>query len=108
LSTDPFKTLLNASGLGSQLITLSSEEVNLDGCMNYLDEVGEEMGEEWELIDEVEPDYDLETARDAMWAFARVPSHRNLNGKSEQDTEIIKVRYVIRSRHGIKITAGVL
>jgi len=86
------KTLLNASGLPSQLITLSSEEINLDGCMNYLEEVGEEMGEEWELIDEVEVDYDLETARDAMWAFARVPSSKPQAG-SEQDTEIIKVRY---------------
>jgi hypothetical protein len=90
--TEAVKTLLNASGLGSQLITLSSEEVNLDGCMNYLEEVGEEMGEEWELIDEVEVDYDLETARDAMWAFARVPSSKP-QAASEQDTEIIKVRY---------------
>jgi len=90
--TEAVKTLLNASGLGSQLITLSSEEINLDGCMNYLEEVGEEMGEEWELIDEVEVDYDLETARDAMWAFARVPSSKP-QAASEQDTEIIKVRY---------------
>ena len=60
--------------------------------MNYLEEVGEEMGEEWELIDEVEVDYDLETARDAMWAFARVPSSKP-QAASEQDTEIIKVRY---------------
>jgi hypothetical protein len=90
--TEAVKTLLNASGLGSQLITLSSEEVNLDGCINYLDEVGEEMGDEWELIDEVEVDYDLETARDAMWAFARVPSSKP-QAASEQDTEIIKVRY---------------
>ena len=73
-------------------VQLSNHEINLDGCMNYLDEVGEEMGEEWELIDEVEVDYDLETARDAMWAFARVPSSKP-QAASEQDTEIIKVRY---------------
>ena len=91
--TDAIKVLLNAAGLGSQLLTLSSEEINLDGCIDYLTEKGEEIGEEWELIDEVEVDYDLEIARDAMWAFAKVPSS-NPNGKSEQDTEIIKVRYV--------------
>lgn len=91
------KTLLNASGLQSSLVTLSSEETNLDGCMSYLDEVGEELGDEWELIDEVEVDYDLEETRDAMWAFARaiVPEgNRPTAGESEQDTEIIKVRYV--------------
>ena len=73
-------------------VQLSNHEINLDGCMNYLEEVGEEMGEEWELIDEVEVDYNLETARDAMWAFARVPSSKP-QAASEQDTEIIKVRY---------------
>ena len=91
------KTLLNASGLQSTLVTLGSEETNLDGCIDFLDEVGEEMGDEWELIDEVEVDYDLEEKRDAMWAFARaiVPEgNRPTAGESEQDTEIIKVRYV--------------
>ena len=90
------KTLLNASGLQSTLVTLGSEETNLDGCMNFLDEVGEELGDEWELIDEVKVDYDLEETRDAMWAFARaiVPEgNRPTAGTSEQDTEIIKVRY---------------
>ena len=91
------KTLLNAAGLQGSLVTLSSQETNLDGCLSYLDEVGEEMGEEWELIDEVEVDYDLEETRDALWAFARaiVPEgNRPTAGESEQDTEIIKVRYV--------------
>ena len=69
-----------------------NQEVNLDGCVDYLTDKGEEMSDEWELIDESPVDYDLEKARDAMWAFARVPSS-NPNGKSEQDTEIIKVRY---------------
>lgn len=53
---------------------------------------GEEMGEEWELIDEREVDYELEDAHDALWTFAKVPSS-NPNGKSEQDSDIIKVRY---------------
>jgi hypothetical protein len=77
-------------------VQLSNHETNLDGCMDFLDEVGEEMGDEWELIDEVEVDYDLEETRDAMWAFARaiVPEgNRPTAGESEQDTEIIKVRY---------------
>ena len=92
--TEAVKTLLNAAGLDSQLVQLSEEpqEVNLDGCVDYLTDKGEEMSDEWELIDESPVDYDLEKARDAMWAFARVPSS-NPNGKSEQDTEIIKVRY---------------
>jgi len=92
--TEAVKTLLRAAGLDAQLVQLSEEpqEVNLDGCVDYLTDKGEEMGDEWELIDESPVDYDLEKARDAMWAFARVPSS-NPNGKSEQDTEIIKVRY---------------
>ena len=92
--TEAVKTLLNAAGLDAQLVQLSEEpqEVNLDGCVDYLTDKGEEMSDEWELIDESPVDYDLEKARDAMWAFARVPSS-NPNGKSEQDTEIIKVRY---------------
>lgn len=92
--TEAVKTLLNAAGLNTQLVQLSEEpqEVNLDGCVDYLTDKGEEMSDEWELIDESPVDYDLEKARDAMWAFARVPSS-NPNGKSEQDTEIIKVRY---------------
>ena len=53
---------------------------------------GEEMGEEWELIDEREVDYELESSLDALWTFASVPSS-NPNGKSEQDTDIIKTRY---------------
>ena len=92
--TEAVKTLLRAAGLDAQLVQLSEEpqEVNLDGCVDYLTDKGEEMSDEWELIDESPVDYDLEKARDAMWAFARVPSS-NPNGKSEQDTEIIKVRY---------------
>jgi len=96
--TEAVKTLLNAAGLDAQLVQLSEEpqEVNLDGCVDYLTDKGEEMSDEWELIDESPVDYDLEKARDAMWAFARaiVPeASRPTGAKSEQDTEIIKVRY---------------
>ena len=44
--TEAVKTLLNASGIESQLVTLSSEEINLDESVDYLTEKGEEMGEE--------------------------------------------------------------
>jgi hypothetical protein len=63
----------------------------------WLIEQGEEMGEDWELIEDVAVDYDLEEKRDAMWAFARaiVPEgSRPTAGESKQDTELIKVRYV--------------
>jgi len=95
--TEAITTLLNAAGLDANLVELSSEEINLDGCVDYLTDKGEEMSDEWELIDESPVDYDLEQARDAMWAFARaiVPeASRPTAGESEQDTEIIKVRYV--------------
>lgn len=53
---------------------------------------GEEIGDEWELIDEREVDYDQEETLDALWTFARVPSS-NPNGKSKQDSDLIKTRY---------------
>ena len=89
------QTLLRASGLDSAVVQLSSqeEEINLDASWEFLDALGEDISEEWELIDESPVDYETEAVKDALWAFASVPSS-NPNGKSEQDTEIIKVRYV--------------
>jgi hypothetical protein len=89
------QTLLRAAGLDSAVLELSSQEdeVNLDGAWEHLDSLGEDMSDEWELIDESPVDYETEAVKDALWAFASVPSS-NPNGKSEQDTEIIKVRYV--------------
>ena len=53
---------------------------------------GEEMTDEWELIDERPVDYDLEQARNEKLKFAAViPSDPNVT--SEQDTTVIKVRY---------------
>ena len=96
------KTLLNAAGLQSRLVPVATElAADFEGpkveAAEWLIEQGEEMGEGWELIEEVEVDYDLEEKRDAMWAFARaiVPEgSRPTAGESEQDTELIKVRYV--------------
>ena len=89
------QTLLRAAGLDSAVLELSSQEdeVNLDASWEHLDALGEDMSDDWELIDESPVDYETEAVKDALWAFASVPSS-NPNGKSEQDTEIIKVRYV--------------
>ena len=89
------QTLLRAAGLDSAVLELSSQEdeVNLDASWEHLDALGEDISDEWELIDESPVDYETEAVKDALWAFASVPSS-NPNGKSEQDTEIIKVRYV--------------
>lgn len=93
------QTLLRAAGLDSAVLELSSQEdeVNLDASWEHLDALGEDISEEWELIDESPVDYETEAVKDALWAFARaiVPeASRPTGGKSEQDTEIIKVRYV--------------
>ena len=71
---------------------LSEEKMDLSGSCDYLIEMGEEMGEEWELIDARRVDYDEEEKMDALWSFARVPSGKP-QAKSDQDNELIKVRY---------------
>jgi hypothetical protein len=69
-----------------------SEDVELNLACDFLIEMGEEMDEEWELIDARRVDYDEEEKMDALWSFARVPSGKP-QAKSEQDNELIKVRY---------------
>ena len=69
-----------------------SENVNLDGALEYLETCGEEMGEDWVLIDEREVDYDREEAHDALWNFARA-LRNNPSAKSSQDNDIVRVRY---------------
>jgi len=83
------QTLLRASGLSSKVLTLSED---LKHEPDWLLNKGEDIDEEWELIDDVEVDYDLEEKRDEMLSFAKVPSS-NPQAGSEQDTELIKVRY---------------
>ena len=78
---------------GTQVATeLSEEKMDLSGSCDYLIEMGEEMDEEWELIDARRVDYDEEEKMDALWSFARVPSGKP-QAKSDQDNELIKVRY---------------
>jgi hypothetical protein len=48
---------------------------------------------DYALIDSRKVDYDQEDKFDAMWTFAKTPSSKP-QAKSEQDTELIKVRYV--------------
>ena len=55
-------------------------------------EMGEEVGDEWELIDERPVDYDKEDVHNALWNFASVIQSDPAT-TSEQDTSIIKVRY---------------
>ena len=55
-------------------------------------EMGEEVDDEWELIDERPVDYDKEDVHNALWNFASVIQSDPAT-TSEQDTSIIKVRY---------------
>ncbi len=71
---------------------LSEEKMDLSGSCDYLIEMGEEMDDEWQLIDARRVDYDEEEKMDALWSFARVPSGKP-QAKSDQDNELIKVRY---------------
>ena len=89
---EAIETLLHASGLNARI--QMAEQLNLDGAIEYLEGVGEDIDDDWELIDARPYDEDTEAAQDALWAFAtaRVPSS-NPNGKSKQDGEFIKVRY---------------
>ena len=69
-----------------------SEDVELNLACDYLIEMGEELDEEWELIDARRVDVETEATQDALWNFARVPSGKP-QAKSDQDNELVKVRY---------------
>jgi len=65
---------------------------DLSQAAEFLIALGEDEDDEYELIDAREYDEAMEAQLDALWTFARVPSS-NPAGKSDQDTELIKVRY---------------
>ena len=65
---------------------------NLNLAADYLIALGEDEDDEYEMIDERKYDEGMEAQLDALWTFARVPSS-NPAGKSDQDTDLIKVRY---------------
>lgn len=69
-----------------------TEVLDLNLACDFLIEQGEELDDEWELIDSRKVDYDTEASQDAMWTFAEVPSGKP-QAKSEQDNAVIKVRY---------------
>jgi hypothetical protein len=71
---------------------LSATDADIMEAAEWLIGLGEDEDDEYELIDEREVNYDREEEFDALWTFARVPSS-NPAGKSEQDTDLIKVRY---------------
>ena len=74
-------------------IQASEEVVDLNLACDYLIQMGEEVNEdEWVLIDARKVDYETEAVQDAMWTFASIPSYGQPD-KSEQDNELIKVRY---------------
>ena len=54
--------------------------------------MGEDIDEEWELIDERPVDYEREDVHNALWSFASVIKSDPAK-TSKQDTSIIKVRY---------------
>ena len=70
----------------------SATDVELNNAAEWLIGLGEDEDDEYELIDEREYDEATEEKLDALWTFARVPSS-NPAGKSEVDTDLIKVRY---------------
>jgi len=70
----------------------SATDADLSSAAEWLIGLGEDEDDEYELIDEREYDESQEEKLDAIWTFARVPSS-NPAGKSDQDTDLIKVRY---------------
>jgi hypothetical protein len=67
--------------------------VDIPGSVaDSLIEMGEDIEDDWELIDQREVNYESEVAMDAMWTFASVMED-NRDATSEDDSPIIKVRY---------------
>jgi hypothetical protein len=84
------KKILDACNVPA--LFLAEQKVDFNAAFEWLESRGEVMGEEWELIDEQEVDYELEDAQDALWSFART-LRNNPSRKSLQDNEIVRVRY---------------
>ena len=71
----------------------------LGSCADWLIEQGEEMDDDWELIDERDFDATTESTQDALWTFAmRVPggssdSQTAPDNRSQLDNDVVKIRY---------------
>lgn len=75
-------------GLSSDMAKLIADHLIMSG-----EQVSDD---EWELIDARPVDYETEEVQNKMWSFAEVIGS-SPNEVSEQDTSIIKVRYVYKS-----------
>ena len=75
-------------GLSSDMAKLIADRLIMSG-----EQVRDD---EWELIDARPVDYETEEVQNKMWSFAEVIGS-SPNEVSEQDTSIIKVRYVYKS-----------
>jgi hypothetical protein len=75
-------------GLSSDMAKLIADRLIMSG-----EQVSDD---EWELIDARPVDYETEEVQNKMWSFAEVIGS-SPNEVSEQDTSIIKVRYVYKS-----------
>lgn len=74
-------------------VEVDKTKLDLSGCLSYLLQCGEDIDtEQYELIDEVEVDDELESARDALWAFAQ-PVPGDSKRPSEMDNDIVRIRY---------------
>ena len=71
---------------------LSTDRVPVELCELLQGEDEEELLADYELIDTRKVDYDQEAALDNLWTFARTIDQQGPQ-TSEQDTELIKVRY---------------
>jgi len=71
---------------------LSTDRVPVELCELLQGEDEEELLADYELIDTRKVDYDQEGALDNLWTFARTIDQQGPQ-TSEQDTELIKVRY---------------
>ena len=76
-----------------QLSKEEPQEINLDASLELPDwKKGKKCEEGWELIDEVEVDYELESAREhfgrLLLVFPEIP-----NVTSEMDNDIVRIRY---------------
>tara|TARA_R110002012_G_scaffold197522_2_gene366097 strand:+ start:21277 stop:22956 length:1680 start_codon:yes stop_codon:yes gene_type:complete len=67
-------------------------EVCLELASNWLTEQGEDMSDDYELIDERFVDYETEDQHDAAWMFARAITSTK-DKDSKLDNDIVKVRY---------------
>jgi hypothetical protein len=70
-----------------------------DSIADELIALGEDIGEEWELVDERDVDYDQEEALDKMMGFASTGTARP-NAKSSQDGENVEgTKFLVRYKY---------